>query len=232
MGNSKNLLRHGAIGVALVAGLSAAFYDANRSGEIVSRLTADTTQIKSTVGATASVALRNVILCLGAIGMMFITSPKLSLLVVAAIPLIVFPIVGFGRKVRKRSREAQDTLAEAMTLAGETIGATRTIQAFNAENLARSRFTGAVDSSFRAARGAIAARSILTGFAIAIAFGSVVGVLWYGAHSVLSGELSAGTLGQFLLYSVFAAGALCWSCADSAWSRRWPSILSTCKLLK
>ena len=193
---------------AHVTGLSASFYDANRSGEIVSRLTADTTQIKSTVGATSSVALRNVILCTGAIGMMFITSPKLSLLVVAAIPLIVFPIVGFGRKVRKRSREAQDTLAEAMTLAGETIGATRTIQAFNAENLARSRFTGAVDSSFRAARGAIAACSILTGFAIAIAFGSVVGVLWYGAHSVLSGELSAGTLGQFLLYSVFAAGAL------------------------
>ncbi|TDH35887.1 ATP-binding cassette domain-containing protein [Pseudohoeflea suaedae] len=193
---------------AHVTGLSASFYDANRSGEIVSRLTADTTQIKSTVGATSSVALRNIILCTGAIGMMFITSPKLSLLVVAAIPLIVFPIVGFGRKVRKRSREAQDTLAEAMTLAGETIGATRTIQAFNAESLARWRFTNAVDSSFRAARGAIAARSVLTGFAIAIAFGSVVGVLWYGAHSVLSGELTAGTLGQFLLYSVFAAGAL------------------------
>jgi len=193
---------------AHVTGLSAAFYDANRSGEIVSRLTADTTQIKSTVGATASVALRNVILCLGAIGMMFITSPKLSLLVVAAIPLIVFPIVAFGRNVRRRSREAQDTLAEAMTLAGETIGATRTIQAFNAEKLARSRFTNAVDSSFRAARGAIRARAVLTGFAIAMAFGSVVGVLWYGAHAVLAGDLTPGTLGQFLLYSVFAAGAL------------------------
>ena len=193
---------------AHVTDLSAAFYDANRSGEIVSRLTADTTQIKSTVGATASVALRNVILCVGAIGMMFVTSPKLSLLVVAAIPVIVFPIVGFGRSVRRRSRMAQDTLAEAMTLAGETIGATRTIQAFNAEPLARSRFTGAVDSAFEAARGAIKARSVLTGFAIAIAFGSVVGVLWYGAHSVLAGELTPGTLGQFLLYSVFAAGAL------------------------
>ena len=89
---------------AHVTDLSAAFYDANRSGEIVSRLTADTTQIKSTVGATASVALRNVILCVGAIGMMFVTSPKLSLLVVAAIPVIVFPIVGFGRSVRRRSR--------------------------------------------------------------------------------------------------------------------------------
>ena len=101
--------------------------------------------------------------------------------------------------VRRRSREAQDTLAEAMTLAGETIGATRTIQAFNAEKLARSRFTNAVDSSFRAARGAIRARAVLTGFAIAMAFGSVVGVLWYGAHAVLAGDLTPGTLGQFLL---------------------------------
>ncbi|MBW3097873.1 ABC transporter transmembrane domain-containing protein [Pseudohoeflea coraliihabitans] len=193
---------------AHVTALSAAFYDVNRSGEIVSRLTADTTQIKSTVGATASVALRNIILCAGAIVMMFITSPRLSALALAAIPLIVFPIVGFGRRVRRRSRIAQDTLADAMTLAGEAIGATRTLQAFNAEDEARRRFAGAVDAAFAAARSAIRARSILTGFAIAIAFGSVVGVLWYGAQSVLAGELTPGRLGQFLLYSLFAAGAL------------------------
>ena len=191
-----------------VTRLSASFYDANRSGEIISRLTADTTQIKSTVGATASVALRNVILCVGAGGMMFITSPKLSGLVLAAIPLIVFPLVGFGRKVRKRSRAAQDTLAEAMTYAGEAIGATRTLQAFNTEARAQASFGEAVEASFGAARKSILARSVLTGFAIAMAFGSVVAVLWYGAQSVLSGELTPGTLGQFLLYSVFAAGSL------------------------
>ncbi|MCY0148246.1 ABC transporter transmembrane domain-containing protein [Hoeflea sp. G2-23] len=191
-----------------VTRLSASFYDANRSGEIISRLTADTTQIKSTVGATASVALRNVILCVGAGGMMFITSPKLSGLVLAAIPLIVFPLVGFGRKVRKRSRIAQDTLAEAMTFAGEAIGATRTVQAFNTEAHAQASFGEAVETSFGAARKSILARSVLTGFAIAMAFGSVVAVLWYGAQSVLSGELTPGTLGQFLLYSVFAAGSL------------------------
>lgn len=193
---------------AHVTMLSASFYDANRSGEIISRLTADTTQIKSAVGATTSVALRNLILCLGAGVMMFITSPKLSGLVLAAIPLIVFPMVGFGRKVRKRSRLAQDTLAEAMTFAGEAIGATRTLQAFNTEKAAQSRFSAAVDVAFNAARSSILARSILTGFAIAMAFGSVVAVLWYGAQSVLAGELTPGRLGQFLLYSVFAAGSL------------------------
>jgi len=191
-----------------VTQLSASFYDANRSGEIVSRLTADTTQIKSTVGATASLALRNTILCVGAGGMMFITSPKLSGLVLGAIPLIVFPLVGFGRKVRQRSRAAQDSLAEAMTFAGEAIGATRTVQAFNTEARAQARFSQAVEAAFTAARQSILARSILTGFAIAMAFGSVVAVLWYGAQSVLSGDMSPGTLGQFLLYSLFAAGSL------------------------
>jgi len=111
--------------------LSPAFFDVNQSGEIVSRLTADTVQIKSAVGASASLALRNTILCLGAIAMMIYTSPKLSGLVLVAIPLIVFPLVGFGRSVRKRSREAQDRLAGASAYASEAIGAIRTVQAFN-----------------------------------------------------------------------------------------------------
>jgi ATP-binding cassette subfamily B protein len=193
---------------AHVTKLSPAFFDVNQSGEIVSRLTADTTQIKSAVGATASVALRNLILCFGAIAMMVYTSPKLSSLVIAAIPVIVFPLVAFGRSVRRRSREAQDTLASASAYAGEAIGATRTLQAFNAENAARARFFGEVESAYEAARSAIRARSLLTGFAIAMIFGSVVAVLWFGARDVLAGTLSAGTLGQFLLYAVFAAGSL------------------------
>ncbi|MFD1328178.1 ABC transporter transmembrane domain-containing protein [Mycoplana ramosa] len=191
-----------------VTHLSPAFFDQNQSGEIVSRLTADTTQVKSAVGATASVALRNLILCLGAIAMMIYTSPKLSSLVLAAIPIIVFPLVAFGRSVRRRSRQAQDTLASASAYAGEAIGAVRTVQAFNAEQSARDRFGSAVETAFGAARSAILARSLLTGFAIAMVFGSVVAVLWFGAQDVLSGHISAGTLGQFLLYSVFAAGSL------------------------
>jgi ATP-binding cassette subfamily B protein len=191
-----------------VTRLSPSFFDVNQSGEIVSRLTADTTQIKSAVGATASVALRNTILCLGAIGMMVYTSPKLSSLVIAAIPVIVFPLVGFGRSVRRRSRESQDRLATASAYAGEAISASRTVQAFNGEAAAQARYGSAVENAYEAARAAIKARSILTAFAITMIFGSVVAVLWFGAQDVLSGTLSAGTLGQFLLYSVFAAGSL------------------------
>jgi len=191
-----------------VTRLSPAFFDINQSGEIVSRLTADTTQIKSAVGATASVALRNLILCLGAMGMMIVTSPKLSSLVIGAIPLIVFPLVGFGRSVRKRSRFAQDTLADASAFANETIAASRTVQAFGGEDAAADRYGSAVETAYAAARAAIRSRALLTGIAITLIFGSVVAVLWVGAHNVLAGTLSAGTLGQFLLYAVIAAGSL------------------------
>ncbi|MDQ0419042.1 ATP-binding cassette subfamily B protein [Peteryoungia aggregata LMG 23059] len=193
---------------AHVTRLSPSFFDINQSGEIVSRLTADTTQLKSAVGATASLALRNTILCLGAVAMMIATSPKLSIMVLAAIPVIVFPLVGFGRSVRQRSRTAQDTLAGASSYAGEVISAARTLQAFNAEEAARGRYFSAVESAYEAARSAIRSRALLTGVAIALVFGSVVGVLWYGAQSVLAGSMSGGTLGQFLLYSLIAAGSL------------------------
>ena len=193
---------------AHVARLSPGFFDRTQSGEIVSRLTADTTQIKSAVGATASVALRNVILGLGALAMMLVTSPKLSGLVIAAIPVIVLPLMAFGRSVRRRSRFAQDTLAEATAYASEQIGAVRTLQAFTNETLVTDRFTRAVDIAFEAARSSVLARAALTFVAIFTIFTSVVAVLWIGSRDVLSGEITPGTLGQFLLYAVFAAGAL------------------------
>ncbi|MDX8537688.1 ABC transporter transmembrane domain-containing protein [Mesorhizobium abyssinicae] len=193
---------------AHVTTLSPAFFDKAHSGEIVSRLAADTTQVKSAVGATASVALRNVILGLGAVAMMVFTSPKLSGLVIAAIPLIVLPLVAFGRSVRRKSRQAQDTLANATAYASEQIGAVRTLQAFTNETLVTGRFSAAVEAAFEAARGSVFARAFLTFFAIFMIFSSVVAVLWFGSRDVLSGTMSAGTLGQFLLYSVFAAGAL------------------------
>ncbi|MGP2494259.1 ABC transporter transmembrane domain-containing protein [Mesorhizobium sp. PUT5] len=193
---------------AHVTKLSPAFFDTAQSGEIVSRLAADTTQVKSAVGATASVALRNVILGLGALAMMVFTSPKLSGLVIAAIPVIVLPLVAFGRSVRARSRQAQDTLATATAYASEQIGAMRTLQAFTGEKLVTGRFAAAVETAFQAARSSIFARSFLTFFAIFMIFSSVVAVLWFGSRDVLSGTLSPGTLGQFLLYAVFAAGAL------------------------
>lgn len=193
---------------AHVMRLHAAFFDTAKSGEIVSRLTADTTQIKSVVGSSISVALRNFFLFIGAVIMMVITSPKLSLLVLAAIPLVVLPMVAFGRSVRKRSRAAQDTLADATAYAAEAIGAVRTLQSFTGETRAAGRFGQAVDAAFDAAIAAVGARAALTAFAIFMVFASVVAVLWYGSQDLLAGNITPGALSQFVLYSVFAAGAL------------------------
>ncbi|MEM7069697.1 MAG: ABC transporter transmembrane domain-containing protein [Pseudomonadota bacterium] len=191
-----------------IADLSAEFFDTAKTGEIVSRLTADTTQIKSAMGATASLALRNTLLGIGGLIMMVYTSPRLSLIVIGAIPLIVLPIVGFGRAVRQRSRRAQDTLAEATAYASESIGAVKTMQAYANENFVKNRFSAAVDFAFGAARDAIKTRALLTGFAIFLIFSSVVAVLWIGANDVLTGDMSAGTLSQFLIYALIAAGSL------------------------
>ena len=188
--------------------LSMAFFDAARTGEIVSRLTADTTQIKAAVGASVSIALRNLVLFVGGAIMMVVTSPRLSLFVLAAIPVIVLPLVGFGRAVRKRGRGAQDTLADASGYADELLGAMRTLQAFTNEKLAQLRFTAAAEQAYAAARGATRARAVLTAITIFLVFASVVVVLWIGAQDVLSGSITPGRLGQFVLYAVFAAGGL------------------------
>ncbi|WP_309085050.1 ABC transporter transmembrane domain-containing protein [Chelativorans sp.] len=193
---------------AHVTRLSPAFFDRSQSGEIVSRLTADATQVKAAVGSTASVALRNIIMGSGAVAMMVVTSPRLSLLVVIAIPVIVLPLVAFGRSVRRRARRAQDTLAEASAFAAEQISSVRVLQAFTNEAGVASRFAAAVEGAFEAARRSVLARSVLTFFAIFTVSASVVAVLWVGSHDVLSGTMTAGTLGQFLLYAVLAAGAL------------------------
>jgi ATP-binding cassette, subfamily B, bacterial len=188
--------------------LSASFFDTAKSGEIVSRLTADTTQIKSAVGASVSVALRNLVLFFGSVIMMVVTSPRLSAFVLAAIPVIVIPLVGFGRMVRKRSRAAQDTLADASAYASELIGAIRTLQAFTNEKLAVHRFEQAVERAYTAAVFSSKARAILTAVIIFLASSSVVVVLWVGAQDVLAGRTSAGTLSQFVLFAVLAATGL------------------------
>jgi ATP-binding cassette subfamily B protein len=188
--------------------LSSAFFDAARTGEIVSRLTADTTQIKSAVGASVSIALRNLLLFFGGAAMMVFTSPRLSLFVLGAIPVIVLPLVGFGRAVRKRGRAAQDTLAAASGYANELIGAMRTLQAFTNEKLAQSRFSAAVEQAYAAARDASKVRGLLTAGVIFLVFASIVVVLWVGAQDVLAGTITPGRLGQFVLYAVFAAGGL------------------------
>src|ERR1700732_3023326 len=188
--------------------LSPAFFDSARSGELISRLTADTTQIKSAVGPPASIALRNFMLFVGATAMMVITSPRLSGLVLLAIPVIVIPLVAFGRWVRRLSRNAQDTLADATAYASELIGAIRTVQAYTSERLANARFGGEVEQAYEAARSSTRARAVLTAIIIFIVFTSVVAILWIGSNDVLSGSITPGRLGQFVLYAAFAALAL------------------------
>ncbi|MEO0618098.1 MAG: ABC transporter transmembrane domain-containing protein [Pseudomonadota bacterium] len=188
--------------------LSPAFYEQQRSGELMSRLTADTTQIKSAVGVAVSQSLRNIVMLIGALTMMIITSAQLSGLVVIAIPLIIIPLVAYGRVVRRLSRRAQDTLAESSAYAAENVAEVRTLQAFTNEAEVRDRYGAAVEETFAAARARMIARAFLTGSIIFLVFGSITGVLWYGASAVFDGTISAGTLSQFVLYSVFAAGAL------------------------
>jgi ATP-binding cassette subfamily B protein len=191
-----------------LTGLSSAFFDQAKTGELISRLTADTTQIKSAVGASVSIALRNLVLFLGSATMMVVTSPRLSGFVLAAIPVIVLPLVGFGRLVRRRSRVTQDTLADATAYASELLGAVRTLQAFTNEKLASARFSAAVERSYLAALYSTRARAVLTAIIIFLASASVVVILWVGAQDVLAGNVSAGRLGQFVLFAVFAASAL------------------------
>ena len=140
--------------------------------------------------------------------MMVVTSPRLSAFVLAAIPVIVLPLYGFGRAVRRRSRAAQDTLADANAYASELFAAVRVLQAFTNEALARSRFGAAVEHAFAAARSSIRARAVLTAVTIFLVFASVVVVLWVGAQDVLEGRMTAGRLSQFVLYAVFAAAGL------------------------
>ncbi|HLX16530.1 MAG TPA: ABC transporter ATP-binding protein/permease [Bradyrhizobium sp.] len=188
--------------------LSPVFFDSSRSGELISRLTADTTQIKSAVGASVSIALRNFMLFIGATTMMMITSPRLSGLVLLAIPAIVLPLVAFGRWVRRLSRNAQDTLADATAYASELVGAIRTVQAYTGERLANARFGGNVEQAYEAARNSSRARAVLTAIIIFIVFTSVVVILWIGSNDIETGLITPGRLGQFVLYAAFAAAGL------------------------
>ena len=188
--------------------LGQGFYETAQTGELVSRLTADTGQIRNAVGSAFSQTLRNLLMLIAAFVMMFLTSAKLSLMVLVAIPLIVLPLVISGRGVRKLTKEAQDALAGAAAHAGESLIGIRTLQAFTNEGPAGGRFDTLIETSFGAAKKRLWARATLTAVAMALIFSSIVGVLWYGATAVLAHQISAGNLVQFVLYAVFAAGAL------------------------
>ncbi len=188
--------------------LAPSFYETQKTGEVISRLTADTTQIKSAFSSTASIALRNVVMLTGALVMMVYTSPKLSGLAALAIPLIVLPLVLYGRRVRSLSRLAQDTLADSAAFAQERLSAIATVQANTQESGTMASFSAATRTAFDAAAKRTLARGVLTFLIILVALGAIVGLLWFGARDVMAGRLSGGTLSQFVLYAVFAASSL------------------------
>jgi len=193
---------------ARLTSLSMSFYERTQTGEVLSRLTADATLIKSAFGVSASLALRNIFLFFGAAVMMVITSPRLSGLVLLALPIIVMPLVLFGKKVRRLSRDAQDSLAETTAYANQSLSSMQTVQAFNHEDEDKKYFNKAVERSFEASRLRMKSRAILTACVIFLTSASIVIILWMGSQEVLIGELSGGTLSQFVLYTVFAAGAM------------------------
>ena len=184
------------------------FFETTQSGEVLSRLTTDTTLIQSVVGTSISMALRNVLLFVGGMVMLFVTSVKLSSIILIALVLVVVPIVLFGRRVRKLSRATQDRIADTSAMAGEILNAMPTVQAFTHERIEAERFGGSVETAFSTAIARIRARALLTMVAILLVFGAIVFVLWLGAHAVIQGRMTGGELGQFILYATIVAGSI------------------------
>jgi len=191
-----------------LVGLDQAFFERTRSGELVSRLTADTELLRSVIGTTMSVALRSLVTVVGSVAMLLVTSPKLAVWALVGIPLLVLPLVLGGRRLQKISRQSQDRVADANALASEALGAIRTVQAHAREDYERGRFADAVALSVATARRRIGVQALVTAVAISLIFGAIILVLWLGAHDVIRGEMTAGTLGQFVLYALLGAGSV------------------------
>jgi ATP-binding cassette subfamily B protein len=191
-----------------VVSQSPQFFETTKTGEVLSRLTTDTTLIQTLVGTSISLALRNFLLFIGGMAMLFITSVKLTSIIIVMLGVVVVPIVIYGRRVRKLSRESQDRIADASGLAGEILNAMPTVQAFTHEAIEAQRFGGSVERAFQTAIQRIRARSSLTMLAILLVFGAIVFVLWLGAHAVIQGRMTGGDLGQFILYASLTAGSI------------------------
>ncbi|SHF62688.1 ATP-binding cassette, subfamily B [Modicisalibacter ilicicola DSM 19980] len=184
------------------------FFERNGAGEIQSRLTADTSVLQSLFGSSLSVALRNLLMLIGAVILMLITQPWLSALVLLGIPATVLPILWFGRRVRRLSRHSQDRVAELGRYAGEALAGIRTLQAFGHEETDRRDYARHVESAFAVAISRTRQRAWLTGLAMLAVFAAVAVMLWQGGHAVLAGDMSAGELSAFVFYAVLAAGAV------------------------
>jgi ATP-binding cassette subfamily B protein len=183
------------------------FFETLRTGEVLSRLTADTTLIQTLIGTSVSLGLRNAMLFAGALAMLVITSPQLASVIVGLLVVVVLPILVFGRRVRRLSRDSQDRIADSSALAGETLNAIQIVQAYAREDFEGRRFDASTETAFASAVRRVRARSALTALAIVLVFGAIVFVLWVGAHAVLEGRMTAGLLTQFILYAVIVGGA-------------------------
>jgi ATP-binding cassette subfamily B protein len=191
-----------------VIGLSPSFFELTRTGEVLSRLIADTTIVQSLVGATASSALRNLLLFVGGTAMMIVTSPRLTGLALLVLPLVVLPIIVFGRRVRMRSRATQDRIADVSAYADETLQALRTVQAFTHEAIDRRNFAARLEAAVATAMSYVRARAFLVAIVMLLVFGAIAVVLWIGGHDVLAGRLTGGDLSAFIIYAAFTAGAV------------------------
>jgi ATP-binding cassette, subfamily B, bacterial len=188
--------------------LDMGFYDRNRSGELVSRLSADAEQIRSMIGSSASIALRSIVTFIGSAVMVTLTSPRLAGLAAIGIPLVVLPIVLYGRRVQAIARESQDRVADANARASETLGAMHTVQSYAREAFEIERFGAALQRALAAARRRIRTQAWLTAVVILLVFGAITLVLWVGAKDVVAGRMTAGVLSQFVLYAVIGAGSV------------------------
>jgi ATP-binding cassette subfamily B protein len=191
-----------------VIGMSPAFYERIMTGEVLSRITTDTTVILSVIGSSISVALRNVLILFGGLALMLVTSPKLTGLVLLLVPVVIVPIITLGRRLRRLSRENQDWIAASSGNASEALSAVQTVQAFTAEEEARRRFSEVTETAFLSARHRIAVRAVMTVIVIGLIFTGVVGVLWVGARDVRADVMSVGELVQFVIYAIMVAGAV------------------------
>ncbi len=191
-----------------VMGMSPAFFERIMTGEVLSRITTDTTLILSVIGSSVSVALRNVLILFGGLALLFLTSGKLTGLVLLVVPAIVVPIIVLGRKLRRLSRENQDWIAASSGSASEALSSVQTVQAFTHEGATQAEFADLTEKSFVSARTRIKTRAVMTVIVIFLTFAGIVGVLWVGARDVRGGAMSVGALIQFVIYAVMVAGAV------------------------
>ena len=189
-------------------GMSPAYYEKLMTGEVLSRITTDTTLLLSVVGSSVSWFLRNVLLFIGGLILMILTTPKLTLMVLAIVPLVLGPIILLGRRVRKLSRENQDWIAASSGNASEALLSVQTVQAFTHEDASRERFADVTENSFTSAKKRITVRAALTAIIIFVVFSGILGVLWIGARDVRAGAMSAGELVQFVIYAGIVAASV------------------------